>query len=856
MILRPGPAFDGRWALPMAVLVGAWLAAASSSVRTAADARIAVGPAQGAPGLSAAEASASQPPPASSQRAALDKYCVGCHNQRLRTGGLALDDVDVARPAENPDVWERVIARLRAGSMPPPGLPRPDRATADAVATWLEADIDRAWAARPNPGRTNAVHRLNRSEYSNAVRDLFALDVDVRSLLPGDETADGSFDNFADVLTISTAHLERYLSVGRQVTRLAIGLPPAVPALQTFEIPLHVVQDDRQSEDLPFGSRGGIATQHTFPVNGEYLIRVRLRRQYQDYVMGMGWPQQLDIRLDGRLLQRFTVGGTAPGRPAAASYAGDGEPGFAGAPEWEAYMQTTADAGLEVRVPVDAGPHTVGVSFVRELWEPEGLPQPQQRGRVLTNDQIYMDYASVGSVQIGGPYQVAGPAKDTPSRRAIFICEPAGSGATGTERACATKILSRIARVAYRRPVTSADIGTLLEFFDRGRRDGDSFDAGIQFALERLLVDPDFLLRVHREPPASAGATGRTAYRLSDIELASRLSFFLWSSVPDEQLIGLAERGQLSTPAVLERQVRRMLADQRAVRALVDDFAAQWLNLRRVGEVVVHPDFYPNFDESLLEAFRQETTLFVASTLREDRSVRDLLDADYTFVNERLARHYALPGIYGSRFRRITLPDARQRGGLLAHGSILATTSYPDRTSPVLRGKWLLDNMFGVPVPPPPPGVDTTLPEVKPGAVPLAIRERLAQHRQNPVCSSCHSAIDPPGFALEGFDAIGGWRRVDESGRPVDATGTTASGAPIDGLPGLRALLLDEPDRFPRTVTEKLLSYGLGRRLETYDRPAVRTIVRDAAGQQFRWSSLILGIVKSPTFLMRASAPN
>jgi mono/diheme cytochrome c family protein len=840
MILRGVSEFRGRWAVILAILAGSWLAAASGAVRVAADAR--------------AEAPASQPPPTPSHKAVLDRYCGGCHNQRLRTGGLTLDDVDVTTPAANPDVWERVIARLRAGSMPPPGLPRPDRSTVDAVATWLEADIDRAWAANPNPGRMNAVHRLNRSEYSNAVRDLFALDLDVRSLLPGDETADGSFDNFADVLTISTAHLERYLSVGRQVTRLATGLPPAVPALQTFEIPLHVVQDDRQSEDLPFGSRGGLATSYTFPVDGDYLIRVRLRRQYQDYVMGMGWPQQLDVRLDGRLLKRFTVGGKAPGRPAAASYAGDGEPGFAGAPEWEAYMQMTADAGLEVRVPVDAGPHIVGVSFVRELWEPEGLPQPQQRGRVLTNDQIYMDYASVGSVQVGGPYQVTGPAKDTPSRRAIFICEPARStGATRAERACATKILSRIARLAYRRPVTSADVETLLEFFDRGRANGDSFDAGIQFALERVLLDPDFLLRVHRDPPASNAATGQTTYRLTDVEVASRLSFFLWSSIPDERLIDLAERGQLTRPAVLEQQVRRMLADPRAVGALVDDFAAQWLNLRRVGEVVVHPDFYPNFDESLLEAFKRETELFVASTLREDRSVRDLLSADYTFVNERLARHYGIPGIYGSRFRRVALPDPAQRGGLLAHGSILATTSYPDRTSPVLRGKWLLDNIFGVPVPPPPPGVDTTLPEVTPGAVPPNIRERLAQHRRDPVCASCHSAIDPPGFALESFDAIGGWRTVDEAGRPVDATGTTVSGATVEGLSGLRALLLDEPDRFPRTVTEKLLAYGIGRRLEYYDRPTVRKIVRDAAGQNFRWSSLILGIVKSPAFLMRAS---
>jgi hypothetical protein len=839
---------SGRFAPGLVLLFGVWLAAA-------------FGPVGAATQQEPSQASAS-----ASHAATLKRYCFSCHNERLQTGGLALDGLDLSKPDANPDVWERVIAKLRTRSMPPAGLPRPDAAAYHGIVTWLETEIDRSWAANPRPGRVNAVHRLNRSEYNNAIRDLFALDVDVRPLLPGDETADGSFDNFADVLTISTAHLERYLSVARQVTRLAVGLPPATPGVQTFEIPLHVVQDDRQSEDLPFGSRGGLAIPYNFPVDGEYVINVRLRRQYQDYVMGMGWPQRLDVRLDGKLLERFTVGGAAPGRPAAASYAGDGEPGFAGAPEWEKYMQLEADAGLEVRVPVTAGPRIVGVSFVRELWEPEGLPQPLQRGRVLTNDQIYMDYASVGSVQIAGPYGIAAPATDTPSRRAIFTCSPAPSaggsnGAEGKaaaarqsdeETGCATEILSRMARLAYRRSISQADVQTLLGFFSAGRREGGSFDAGIQFALERMLVDPDFLLRIYRTRTApEVGQNG--TYPLTNTEVASRLSFFLWGSVPDEPLLALAEAGELTRPAVLDQQVRRMLADPRASRALVDDFAAQWLNLRRVGEVVVHPDFYPNFDESLLQAFEQETKLFVASTLQEDRSVHDLLRADYTFVNERLARHYDIPGVYGSRFRRVTLPNPDQRGGLLAHGSILATTSYPDRTSPVLRGKWLLDNIFGVTVPPPPPGVNTTFPEIKPGTVPPTMRERLAQHRNNAVCSSCHSAIDPPGFALEHFDAIGGWRTVDEGGRPVDAAGTLVSGAPLNGLSGLRAALLEPPDQFPHTLTEKLLAYAVGRRLEYYDRPAVRQIVREAAADDYRWSALVLGIVKSPTFLMRAA---
>jgi hypothetical protein len=797
-----------------------------------------------------------QPAPVPAPRAVLETYCVTCHNERLRTAGLALDRLDITNPGANAEVWENVIAKLRAGSMPPAGRPRPDAATYRAVASALENDIDRAWAASPNPGRINAVHRLNRAEYQNAIRDLFALDVDVRSLLPGDETADGSFDNFATSLSISTVHLERYMSVARQVTRLATGLPPARPTIETFEIPLHVVQDDRQSEDLPFGSRGGIAIHHDFPVDGEYLIKVRLQRQYQDYLKGMGWPQRLDVRLDARLLKRFTVGGGAQGRPAATSYAGDGEPNFAGDPEWEKYMQLDGDAGLELRVQVPAGTHTVGVSFVRELWEPEGLPQPLQRGRVITDDNVYMNPASVGSVQIGGPYTKAGPAKDTPSRRAIFVCQPR---LPAEERACATKILSRVARLAYRRPVTSGDVQTLVEFFDNGRRDG-TFDAGIQFALERMLVDPDFLLRIHRDPIVGAepgrpegGARSVPAYRLSDIELASRLSFFLWSSIPDDRLLALAERGQLTSPSILVAEVRRMLADPRAIDALVDNFAAQWLNLRRVEEVVVDQDRYPNYDLSLLQAFQRETELFVGSTIREDRSVVELLNADYTFVNERLARHYGVPRVYGSRFRRVTLPNLDQRGGLLGQGALLATTSYPDRTSPVLRGKWLLNNIFGLPVPPPPPGVDTNLAEIKPGAPPSSIRERLAEHRQNPSCNSCHSVIDPLGFALENFDVIGGWRTRDESGKPVDASGTTASGAKVEGLKGLRALLLDDPQQFPRTVTEKLLAYALGRRLEYYDRPTVRKIVRDAAAHDYRWSALMLGVVESPAFLMRAS---
>ena len=788
---------------------------------------------------------------AADSKAVLDKYCAACHNANLKTAGLVLESLDVTKPSVNAEKWERVIRKLRTGTMPPRGLPRPDDATYNAVASWLETDIDRAAAAHPNPGRTNTVHRLNRTEYHNAIRDLFALDFDVSTLLPGDETADGSFDNNADVLTITTSHLERYMSVARQITRLATGLPPTTPVVETFKVPLHVTQEDRQSEDLPFGSRGGMAIHYDFPADGEYLIKVRLRRQYQEYIMGMGWPQQLDIRVDGKLVKRFTIGGKAPGKPSPASFAGAGN--SFGDPEWEKYMQG-ADDGLEVRVPIKAGPRVVGVAFVREMWEPELVPQPLQRGRVITDDEVYMDHASVASVQIGGPYQITGPAKDTPSRREIFACEPQPAAGAAEEKACAAKILSRMARRAYRRPVTDRDVQTLLKFFDTGRQDGKSFDAGIQFALERLLVDPDFLLRVQRDPPKAAPGE---VYRLSDIELASRLSFFLWSSIPDETLLALAEKGKLSDQRILEQQVRRMLADPRASQALVNDFAAQWLNLRRVADVVVDPRYYPNFDETLLQAFRQETEMFVASTLQEDRSVLDLVKADYTFVNERLARHYGIPGIYGSRFRRVTLPNPDQRGGILAEGALLAATSYPDRTSPVLRGKWLLDNILGMPPPPPPPGLNTTLPETKAGVRPASIRERLDLHRHVALCASCHSQIDPMGFALENFDVLGGWRSVDERGNAVDSEGTWPSGRKIDGFTGLREMLLDRPEGFVGTLTEKLLAYALARRLDYYDRPAVRKIVRDAAAHEYRWSSVILGIVQSPEFQMRsARAPS
>jgi len=807
-----------------ALAVAGWIAAALSSVQTASP-------------------QASTAPTASglALRAVLEKYCVACHSQTVKTAGLALDTVDAAQPAAHADVWEKVITKLRMGTMPPVGRPRPDTATYDASARWLETEIDRAVAAAgPNPGSPSSVHRLNRAEYRNAIRDLFALDIDVSEMLPGDATSDTGFDNNAEVLSISTAQLERYMSAARRITRLATGLPPTGPGFDTYDIPVLLLQEDRLSEDLPLGSRGGAAVRHYFPVDGEYLIKVNLRTNYQDFIQGMGSQHQLDIRIDGQLVKRLTVGGQAPGRPVPSSFTSTGE---AGDPKWEEYVRT-ADSGLEARLPVKAGSHLIGVSFIRKMFEPEGILQPRQAGEVHSNETYYDGYANVGAISVGGPYKIAGPG-DTASRREIFVCRPARAA---EEEACATKILSKMARRAYRRPVTAKDTQPLLAFFKDGRQSGGSFDAGIQLALERMLVDPDFLLRVERDPASVARGQN---YRLSGVEVASRLSFFLWSSIPDDQLLSVAESGKLTDPAVLEQQVRRMLADPRAA-TLIDSFVAQWLQLRRLSDVVGDSIAYPDYDANLVESFRRETELFIASTFKEDRSILDLLTANYTFVNERLAKHYGIPGVYGNRFRRVTFPNTDQRGGLLAHGSVLSLTSYPTRTSPVLRGKWLLDTILGAPPPAPPPNVPD-LPETGEGGKPASVRERLQQHRTNPVCATCHATIDPAGFALENYDGLGAWRTVDESGKPIDASATMPNGVTVKGLPGLRAMVLGQREQFAGTVTERLMAYGLGRTIEYYDRPTIRAIVRDAAASQYRWSSLILGIVKSPAFLMRRS---
>ena len=822
----------------------------------AAVAAAAGGWAQARPAGPLLAAPVAQAPPGSppSVRAFLDRYCVACHNERrvaagesasaldaqLRQTGLALDLLDADRPDADPEPWERVIRRLRAGSMPPPGGPRPGADESRAVVGWLEARIDEAAAADPDPGRTASMHRLNRTEYGNAVRDLLALDLDVAALLPGDETSDTGFDNNAEVLSISTAQLERYLSAARKISRLATGVMTA-PEFARFENSVLLTQADRRHEDLPIGSRGGLAATYHFPADGDYIFRIGLTTNWQDYVRGMGRRNLLDLRIDGRLVERFAAGGEAPGQPAPTTWS----PAEAGDPEWERYVRESA-AHFEVRAPVSGGPHVVGVSFVRNRWEPEGPLQPVMKGAVLSNDEKYHGNAEVQALTIEGPYDAAVP-DDTPSRRRVFVCRPA---AASEEEACARRILSRLARLAYRRPPTDRDVETLLDFFRDGRaQSGGGFDAGIRLALERLLVDPDFLLRVHEDPP---GAAPGEAYALGGLELASRLSFFLWSSIPDDELLDAAERGELTDPAVLRRQVRRMLADARS-EALVSNFAAQWLHLRNLDDVKAEPSFYPEFDQELVEAFRRETALFIGSTLDEDRSVLDLIGADYTFVNERLARHYGIPGVYGSRFRRVTLPDREQRGGLLGHGSLLSLTSYPNRTSPVLRGRWLLEAVFGTPPPGPPPDVPP-LPERGEDDAPASMRERLERHRRNPACASCHRLIDPPGFLLEHYDAIGGWRTVTETGHPVDAVGALPNGVPAEGLAGLRGRLLEAPEPFVGTLAERLLAYALGRGLGHHDQPTVRGIVRGAAEDGYRWSSLVLGVVESPAFLMRRAA--
>jgi len=767
------------------------------------------------------------------QRALLDKYCVTCHNQRLRTASILLDKADVANVSTSADMWEKVVHKIRTGEMPPAGLPRPDKATFDAFASWLETALDHAAAAKPNPGRI-PLHRLNRTEYGNAVRDLLALDIEDRSFLIADDVDQHGFDNIADVLSVSPVLMEQYMSAARKISRLAVGDPTILPVFETYNVPITLSQHERMSEDLPFGSRGGVAISHHFPLDGEYDIRIRLQRTIYGYIRGLGRPHQLDVRVNGKRIKVFTVGGDAPaGLASPATYSGN----IMGDPKWDLYMHE-ADKGLEVRFTAKAATAKVTVSFVKDLPESEEIPQPTETGFGLSVDEMYQGDPAVESIAIGGPTRVDGPG-DTASRHKIFVCRPNNST---TEQPCAREIISTLGRRAFRRSVTDAELAMLLSFYDSGRKQG-GFETGIQLALERILADPNFLFRIERDP---SNAAPGNVYRLSDLELASRLSFFLWSSIPDDELVNIAAAGKLKDSAIFEQQVRRMLADDRA-DALVSNFAAEWLQLPKLRSSVPDPEQFPDFDDNLRDAFVKETELFIANQMRADLSIKDLLTANYTFANDRLAQFYGIPNVYGSHFRMVKFRN-QERGGLLAQGSVLMATSYPNRTSPVLRGKWLLDNILGTPAPAPPPNVPP-LKESGADGKPTSVRERMEEHRNNPACSGCHARMDPLGFALEKFDAVGRWR-TSSDGLPIDASGSLSDGTKFEGVEGLRKVVLSRGDQFVSTFTSKLLTYGLGRENEYYDLPSIRKIVKDAAASNYRWSSIILGVVKSTPFQM------
>jgi hypothetical protein len=722
-------------------------------------------------------------------RGLLNQYCVTCHNERTKTGNLTLDKLDLAHPGDNPETWEKVVRKLRAGMMPPSGAPRPERAALDSFAAKMEAELDHAAAAHPNPGAPG-LHRLNRTEYANAIRDLLDLEVDTSTVLPADDSSEG-FDNVADALAISPALLERYVVAAEKISRLAVGDPLTTASTATYRVPSDLSQTDH-IEGLPLGTRGGIVVRHTFPLDAEYTFRVRARAA----AIGLGGAgfqdENLEVTLNG---ERVRLVKAAP--------------------------------SVDFKLTVKAGPQTIGVAFVRKA--PPGADDLWQ---------IFANNSGVQSIALVGPVNATGPG-DTPSRRKIFVCRPATQA---EETTCAKNIISTLARRAYRQPVADADLETLLSFYQSGHNRGD-FDTGIQKALARILVSPHFVFRFERDP-ASVAPGG--VYRISDLELASRLSFFLWSSIPDDELLNLAAKGKLHDPAVLEQQARRMLRDPRA-ESLATNFGGQWLYLRELKNQ--RPES-KEFNENLRQSFRRETELFLGSIITEDRNVLDLLNADYTFVDERLARHYGIPRIHGSQFRRVTVPDERR--GLLGQGSILLVTSVASRTSPVSRGKWILENLLGTAAPLPPPNVPPLQENV--GQVqPTSVRQRMEEHRTNPVCAACHKIMDPIGFSLENFDLIGKWRTTD-GGTPIDATGSLVDGTKLDGPATLREALLNRSDRFVSTLTEKLMTYALGRGLKYYDMPAVRAVAREAANNDNRFSSLVLGIVKSEPFQMRMEA--
>jgi hypothetical protein len=715
------------------------------------------------------------------------------------------------------ETWEKVVRKLRGGLMPPPGRPRPDQATYDRFLSTLQTRLDREAATHPNPGRTETVHRLNRLEYANSIRDLLAVDLNAPDLLPADDSSYG-FDNIAGVLKMSPALLERYLTAAKVVSRAAVGSPPPAPATAIYRVPAETQQHDRL-EKLPYGTRGGMLVRHLFPLDGEYQIKIGTSGN-----IGASDRQTIEVTIDGARVQLLNVEPRTP---------------------------------LDVRVPVSGGPHEVGVTFLRtplDLVEHVREPFQNPEAPSGTGGGPTGLLPAVASVTIAGPYHPGGPG-DTPSRRRIFVCTPASQAA---ESSCARTILSTLARRAYRGMATPAAVQLLVDFYQREREGGGSFDQGIEFAIRRLLVSPEFLYRIEADPAtrpavrASAGAAAGPSslvYRIGGLELASRLSFFLWSSIPDDELLDVAARGGLADPALLEKQVRRMLADPKS-EVLMRNFGGQWLLVRNMATVRPGETYALAFDESLRQAMQRETELFLDSVMRENRGVMDLLTADYTFLNERLAHNYGIPNVQGSHFRRVTLPADSPRRGLLGHGSILTVTSPSIRTSPVIRGKWILNNILGAPPPDPPPNVPA-LSDRKTQARVQTMRERMAQHRSNAACASCHSMIDPAGFALENFDAIGRWRLVDESFNPIDARGSLPDGTAFTTVGEFRAALASHPERFVHTVVERLLTYALGRGLEHYDMPAVRKILGDTAAGGFKMQSIILGVAKSYPFQFR-----
>ena len=746
--------------------------------------------------------------------ALVDTYCSSCHDEFEKKGDLALDMVARQDIAKHPDVWEKVIRKLRARQMPPVGKERPDDATYDRVTALLETALDRASAAHPNPGRTATLRRLTRTEYRNAIRDLLALEIDVSSMLPADESSYG-FDTVTGG-DLSPTLLDRYLSAAEKISRIAVGRPTRTPGGDTIRIPPDLTQE-QHLDGLPIGTRGGAVVPYTFPMDGEYQIQIRLMRDRDEHVEGLTEAHDLELLVDKARVQLFTV--KPPQR----------EPEHA-----------TIDQHLKIRVPIAAGAHELGVAFLKK----PSLLQETARQPYQAHFNYYRHpriQPAIYSISIIGPYGKAEPG-DSASRRRLLVTRPAGPD---QEEGAARQILGTVMKRAYRRPVTEADYQGPLALFKKGRADG-GFDAGIEMALSAVLVSPNFIFRVEPDP---AGLAPNTPYRVSDLELASRLSFFLWSSIPDDELLSVAIAGRLREPAVLARQTRRMLADARS-RALVTNFAAQWLHLGNLASMTPDMRLFPDFDDNLRQAFREETERFVDSILREDRSVLDLLRANYTFVNERLARHYGIPHVYGSHFRRLTLDANSERGGLLRQGSILTVTSYATRTSPVLRGKWVLDNLLGVPPPPPLPDVPALKDNTVDGR--LAVRERLAEHRSNGACASCHNLMDPIGLSLEKFDAVGRRRTLD-GGVPIDASGGLPDGSTFADVAGLEAALLRRPELFVGALTEKLLTYASGRGVEYYDAPAVRAIVRDARAQGFKISSIVIGIVNSAPFQMRMS---